>query len=420
MIKAVKGFKDILPDEIPYWQFLEEKAEKLLKAFGFREIRIPVLEKLELFDRGIGTTTDIVEKEMYTFKDKGGNLVAMRPEATASIARAYIENALHLKDPVGKYYFIGPMFRYERPQAGRLRQFNQINVEVFGSKSPSLDAEVIALLYNIAKEVEISDGTTLEINHIGCKECRPIYRKILINYLNQNKEDLCEDCRKRLERNPLRVLDCKRPNCKKIALAAPKLTDHFCNACRDYFTKVIEYLQVYQVPHIINPLIVRGLDYYTGVVFELTTSELGAQAAVAAGGRYDYLVEDLGGPSVPGIGFAIGEERAVAMIKNRKKIAPPAPFYFFAILGEAARKKCIPIVLELRKRGVYTEMEHENKSLKSQMRKANKLKAKYTVMVGEDELKKNCAVVRDMEKKEQFEIELDAQAFLKLVEEERK
>ncbi|NPA15233.1 MAG: histidine--tRNA ligase [Deferribacteres bacterium] len=418
MIKAVKGFKDILPDETPYWQFLEEKARKLLKSFGFREIRIPVLEKLELFDRGIGSTTDIVEKEMYTFKDKGGNLVAMRPEATASIARAYIENALHLKDPLGKYYFIGPMFRYERPQAGRLRQFNQINVEVFGTKSSSLDAEVMALLHNIADEVGISDGVTLEVNHIGCKKCRPIYRQILINYLNQNREALCEDCRKRLERNPLRALDCKRQNCRRVALSAPKLTDHLCDECRSYFEEVIEYLQIYQVPHVINPLIVRGLDYYTGVVFELTTTELGAQSAVAAGGRYDYLVEELGGPSVPGIGFAIGEERAVAMLKNRKKLTPPAPLFFFAVLGDAAKKKCIPIVLELRKRGVYTEMEHENRSLKSQMRKANRLKARYAVMVGEDELEKGRAVVRDMEKKEQFDIELSSEAFLKLAEEE--
>ncbi len=414
MIKAVRGFKDVLPEESIYWQFLEEKTKNLLKAFGFRELRIPVLEKLELFDRGIGSTTDIVEKEMYTFKDKGGELVAMRPEATASIARAYIEHALHLKDPLGKYFFIGPMFRYERPQAGRLRQFNQINIEVFGAKSPSLDAEIIALLHYISCDIGIEDGVTLEINHIGCKKCRPLYREILMNYLNLSKENLCDDCKRRLERNPLRILDCKKQNCKNISLNAPKIIDYLCEECKTYFDAVVDYLGVYKVPHIINPMIVRGLDYYTGIVFELITTELGAQGAVAAGGRYDHLVEELGGPRVAGIGFAIGEERAVEMIKKRKKLDLPSPFFFFALLGEEAKRRCIPIATDLRKSGIYTELEHEEKSLKSQMRKANKLKAKYAVIVGEDELRRGIAIVRDMKEKKQFEVSLKLESFLSL------
>ena len=416
MIKAIRGFKDVLPEEMPYWRLLEEEARKILEAYGYREIRIPVLEKLNLFERSIGTATDIVEKEMYAFEDKGGDWVAMRPEATACIARAYIEHALHLKDPLGKFFFIGPMFRHERPQAGRLRQFHQIDVEVFGVKSPSLDAEVIALLFKIADKMGITDGLTMEVNHIGCKKCRPVYRKLLIGYLEDKKEALCKDCKRRLERNPLRILDCKKSNCKEITQRAPRIIDCLCNSCKEYFEKTREYLDICGIPYIINPLIVRGLDYYTGVVFELTTTELGAQGAVAAGGRYDDLVEELGGPPTPGIGFAIGEERFIAMMKKRTIIPEKTPKAMFCLLGEEAKKACIPYVLELRDRGYWIEMEHEDKSLKAQMRKANKLGVKFTFIVGEDELKEKIAIVRDMVEKRQFSIKLCIEEIVKILE----
>ncbi len=417
MLKAVRGFKDVLPEDMPYWHLLGEEARSLFESYGYREIRIPVLEKLELFQRGIGSTTDIVEKEMYVFEDKGGELLALRPEATACIARAFIEHRLDLKHTTNKYYFFGPMFRHERPQAGRLRQFHQLNVEAFGVRSPSMDAEVMAMLYTLARKLHIEDAVSLEINHIGCAKCRPIYREILINYLAGQKDKLCKDCKRRLERNPLRILDCKNETCKEIALNAPRIMDHLCDECRRYFEETLDFLSVCDVPFVINPLIVRGLDYYTGTVFELTTTELGAQNAVAAGGRYDNLIEELGGPSVPGIGFAVGAERTVALMRKRMKLEEKKPTFFFAVLDAEAKRFIIPVVLSLREKKIRCEMEHEEKSLKSQMRKANKLGAKYTVMVGEDELKKGKVTVRNMKDKNQFEMEPSVENFLRLVEE---
>ncbi|WP_068550773.1 histidine--tRNA ligase [Thermosulfidibacter takaii] len=416
MIKAVRGFKDVLPDDMPYWRLLEEEARSLFESFGYREIRIPVLEKLELFQRGIGSTTDIVEKEMYVFEDRNGELLALRPEATAGIARAFIEHALHLKDHVHKYYFFGPMFRHERPQAGRLRQFHQLNVEAYMVKAPSMDAETIAMLYMLAKKVKIDDGVSLEINHIGCPKCRPIYRDILINFLGAQKEKLCKDCNKRLERNPLRVLDCKKESCRAVASSAPQIIDYLCDECKSYFESTLEYLSLSNVPFVINPMIVRGLDYYTGVVFELTTTELGAQNAVAAGGRYDNLVEELGGPSVPGIGFAVGVERTVALMKARYPLEWDPPVFFFAVLGEEAKRIALPVVLELRNSGIKVEMEHTSKSLKAQMRKANKLNCRFVVMIGEDEIKKKVFVVKDLVEKKQFEIEADISRLKELAE----
>ncbi|MGB9667844.1 MAG: histidine--tRNA ligase [Thermosulfidibacteraceae bacterium] len=408
MIKAVRGFKDILPEEIPYYRFIEEKIKGILENFGFREIRIPVLEHIEVFERSIGNTTDIVEKEMYTLKDKGGEILALRPEATAGIVRSLIENALHLKCPVLKFYFSGPMFRYERPQAGRLRQFHQFNVEVFGIKEASLDAEVVALLYIIFQELGIEKHINLEINHLGCKECRPIYKSLLINFLSSKKEKLCKDCKRRMERNPLRVLDCKNPECKEVTLQAPKICEHLCTECRRYFGETLDYLNILGIPYTINPMIVRGLDYYTGIVFEAISTEIGAQSAVAAGGRYDNLVEDMGGPPIPGIGFAIGEERAVMLLKKEKKVKEEDPRVFFAVLGEEAKRTMIPIVFKLRLKGIKCEMEHDcRKSLKSQMRKADKIKAKYAVITGEEEVKEGFTIVRNMESKEQFKVKIE-------------
>lgn len=408
MIKAVRGFKDILPEEIPYFRFLEERTKEILETFGYREIRIPVLEHIELFVRGIGSATDIVEKEMYTLEDKGGDTLALRPEATAGIARSFIENALHLKYPVTKFYFFGPMFRYERPQAGRLRQFHQLNVEAFGIKSPSIDAEIIYMLHLIMEKVGISKSINIEVNHLGCNECRPIYRKILIGYLESKKDKLCKDCKRRLEKNPLRILDCKNLDCKNISLKAPKAMDHLCNECKIHFERCLSYLDDLKVPYTINPLIVRGLDYYTGIVFEAITTELGAQNAVAAGGRYDNLIEELGGPKIPGIGFAIGEERAVSLIRKFVTLSEEPIHIFFAVLGERALKTMLPIVCKLRERGVKSEIEHEPmKSLKSQMRKADKLKANFVVIVGDDEIDKGKIILRNMKDGKQTELVFD-------------
>ncbi len=417
MIKAVRGFKDTLPEDMPYWRLLEEEARSLFETYNFKELRIPVLEKIEVFQRGIGTTTDIVEKEMYVFEDKGGEMLALRPEATAGMTRALIENALYLKDPVNKYYFFGPMFRHERPQAGRLRQFHQLNVEAYGVKSPSFDAEIIGMLFALFKRLKIDDGVSLEINHIGCPECRPIYRDILINFLNSQRDRLCRDCRRRLERNPLRVLDCKREECRDVASGAPLIVDYLCDECRSYFDETLEYLKIAEVPFVLNPMIVRGLDYYTGVVFELTTTELGAQNAVAAGGRYDNLVRELGGPDIPGIGFAVGVERTVALMKKRYTLKNEPPVFFFAPLDEESKRFVIPIVSELRMDGIKCEMEHTGRSLKSQMRKANKLGVRFVVLVGEDERNKGVLTVRDMEQKRQFEVEAKALRLKQLLEE---
>jgi histidyl-tRNA synthetase len=403
-IKAIRGFNDILPDEIGKWQFVEKTAREVFEGFGFSEIRIPILERTELFSRGIGEATDIVEKEMYTFADRSGNSLTLRPEATASMARAYLEHQVYTFDPVAKLYCIGPMFRYERPQKGRYRQFYQIDAEVFGVENPVVDAEVIAMLIHFLKRVGL-EKLELQINTLGDRACRPRYREELKKFLAKKAFQLCEDCQRRLQTNPLRIFDCKVETCQEAIVNAPKVSDFICSECQKHFDKVKEYLEMAGLPYILNPRMVRGLDYYTRTAFEVVSYQLGSQNAVTGGGRYDNLFQEIGGLDIPGIGFAIGMERLVSLLpKDREFIQ--FPHLFIASLGEGTIKEAYQIINQLHLQGIRAELDYEGKSLKSQMRRADKLKAQYVLILGEDELKKGRAVLRNMENKSQEEIAL--------------
>lgn len=392
-IKALRGFVDVLPQATCRWRVLESSAHQILNTFGFSEIRLPLLERAELFARSIGEETDIVEKEMYTFADRSGDLVTLRPEATASIARAYIEHKLYASDPIAKLYTIGPMFRHERPQKGRLRQFHQINAEVFGISHPSIDAELMAIVIYYLDRVGAVDYR-LEVNSLGCPDCRPPYRERLLNYLKRHISSLCPDCRRRLEKNPLRAFDCKISTCQEVMASAPLVSDSLCPACTEHFSAVRGYLEILGVPYEVNKRMVRGLDYYTKTAFEVVAVGLGAQNAVAAGGRYDQLVAELGGPDVPGIGFAIGVERLLLI--TPETAAPSGVQIFIAPLGEEARREAIRISHQLNREGVKTMIDYEGRSLKAQLRRANKYGARYVLIIGEDELKQGTVTWRDM------------------------
>jgi histidyl-tRNA synthetase len=401
-IKAIRGFNDILPDEIGKWQFVEKAAREVFEGFGFSEIRIPILEKTELFSRGIGEATDIVEKEMYTFTDRGGSSLTLRPEATASMARAYLEHQFYNFDPVAKLYCIGPMFRYERPQKGRYRQFYQIDAEVFGVGNPMVDAEVIVMLIHFLKRVGL-EKLELQINSLGCRACRPRYREALKEFLTKKSFQLCEDCQRRLQTNPLRIFDCKVETCQEAIANAPQVTDFICPECQKHFDQVKIYLEMSELTYILNPRMVRGLDYYTRTAFEVVSYQLGSQNAVTGGGRYDNLFQEIGGLEIPGIGFAIGMERLVSLLPKDKEFIQ-TPHLFIAALGEEPLKEAYRLVNQLHLKGIRAELDYEGKSLKSQMRRADKLKARYVLILGEDELKRGKAALRNMESKSQEEI----------------
>jgi len=403
-IKAIRGFNDILPDEIGKWQFVEKTAREVFEGFGFSEIRIPIIERTELFSRGIGEATDIVEKEMYTFTDKSGNSLTLRPEATASMARAYLEHQLYSFDPVAKLYCIGPMFRYERPQKGRYRQFYQIDAEVFGVDNPMVDAEVILMLIHFLKRVGL-EKLELQINSLGCCECRPRYREELKKILMSKSFQLCEDCQRRLHTNPLRIFDCKVETCHEAIADAPQMMDFICNECQGHFGQVKEYLGMAGLDFILNPRMVRGLDYYTRTAFEVVSYQLGSQNAVTGGGRYDNLFQEIGGLDVPGIGFAIGMERLISLLSVGKEFIQ-YPHLFIAALGEGSSKEAYRLAHRLHLQGIRAELDYEGKSLKSQMRRADKLKACYVLILGEEELKRGTVVLRNMETKSQEEISL--------------
>jgi histidyl-tRNA synthetase len=401
-IKAIRGFNDILPGETGKWQFVERTAREVFEGFGFSEIRIPVLEQTRLFARGIGEATDIVEKEMYTFSDRGGTSLTLRPEATASMARAYLEHQMHAFDPVAKLYFMGPMFRYERPQKGRYRQFHQIDTEVFGVDSPAVDAEVIAMLMHFLGRVGLGQ-LELQINSLGCRECRPRYREALKAFFAGRSIGLCEDCLRRIETNPLRVFDCKVAGCKEAIASAPEVTGSICDACRDHFDRVKENLGLMGFSYVLNPRMVRGLDYYTRTAFEVVSTNLGAQNAVSGGGRYDNLFQELGGLAIPGIGFAIGVERLISLIElDRDWTARPD--LFIAALGETAGRKAFRLAHSLHLQGIRAEYDYEGRSLKSQMRRADKLRARFALILGEDELRRGTAALRNMGDKTQEDV----------------
>lgn len=403
-IKAVKGFKDILPEESGKWRYIEDKAREIFAGFGVREIRTPLLEKTELFQRGIGSTTDIVEKEMYTFLDRGDDYLTLRPEATASVIRSYVEHSLFAADPVAKLFTIGPMFRRERPQKGRFRQFHQINVEYLGLDDPRADGEIILLLTYLLKSVGLTK-LGLELNSLGCPACRPAFREAILNFLASENKGLCEDCRRRYHTNPLRVLDCKVEGCREIMAGAPRLGDFLCPPCEAHQATVRKILEDFGIDYKINPQMVRGLDYYTRTAFEVTTEFLGAQNAIAGGGRYDSLVAELGGPNISGIGFAIGMERLIALLPQNKDDFTARPDLFLAALGEEAQAAAFALGNRLRLRGLWVEMDYAGKSLKSQMKRADKFGSRYALILGEKEMAEKKAFLRNMSESTQETID---------------
>ena len=413
-ITSIKGFADILPGEVETWQCVEAQARQVFSAYNFSEIRIPMVEKTELFSRSIGETTDIVEKEMYTFEDRdtraGQNVdgikLTLRPEGTAGVVRAYVEAEMYKIEPVRKLYYLGPMFRRERPQKGRMRQFHQIGAEALGRGDPYIDAEILLLLHDFFEALALTEPS-LQINSLGCADCRPQYRARLLAFLKERESALCGNCQRRIDRNPLRALDCKEAGCIEATRDAPSILDSLCAACREHFETVQRLLLETQVDFTLNPRMVRGLDYYCRTTFEWTTKLLGAQSAVAAGGRYDGLVQQLGGPPVPGVGFAMGVERLTMLLRLQERSDAGALVVYFAWIGAKAHDWAFPFAHRLRRQGVGVEIEAESRSLKSQMRRADKLKARSVVILGDDELAKGQAVLRDMSTKEQQEIPLD-------------
>lgn len=402
-IATIKGFKDILPEETPIWQWIEKNARDIFRVFGFKEIRTPLLEWTELFTRGIGQETDIVSKEMYTLADSRGRNQTLRPEATASVVRAYIEHRLYLLNPVQKLFSIGPMFRHERPQKGRFRQFHQINAELFGDPGPRSDAELINMAMHIFYRVGLTD-VTLNINSLGCASCRGAFKEMLRGFLSDRRDVLCGECQRRAELNPLRVFDCKIESCRQAMTGAPVMLDHICDDCKKHFEAVKRHLDDLGIKYVVNQLLVRGLDYYSRTTFEIQTDRLGAQSAVAGGGRYDGLISELDGPPHSGMGFAIGFERLVALLEEEARPIIDNLDLFIISLGDEAYRKGFIWADLLRKEGISVEMEYEAKGLKAQMKRADKLNAKRVLIAGEDELAKGRVVLRNMETKEQEEI----------------
>jgi histidyl-tRNA synthetase len=408
-IQAIRGMNDLLPDQIGWWHRVEQTAREILGNFGYREIRTPVVEKLDLFARSIGESTDIVEKEMYAFPDRKGEMLALRPEATASIVRAFIQHNLQADPLSRKLYSIGPMFRHERPQKGRYRQFYQIDAEAFGADDPMLDAEVMYMLRLFLENLGLT-GVVLHINSLGCRECRKGYREALHEFLGKHAAELCPDCQRRRDTNPLRTFDCKVERCQAVLADAPVLLHAICGACNDHFERVKSYLEQLKTAFLVNPQMVRGLDYYMRTTFEVITDRLGAQNAVGGGGRYNGLVRDLGGPDLPGIGFAIGIERLILLLQQEQIETPRRPKIFVASLGPAARKACFPLVQQLRSIGLETESDYEAASLKSQMRRADKLGAQHVLIMGDEEMSRGEVQVRDMTTKTQTVLPLEVVA----------
>lgn len=394
-ITAIKGFRDILPGQTGKWQHVEAVAREIFGSFGFKEIRIPLLEKTALFKRSIGETTDIVEKEMYTFQDRDNDYLTLRPEATVSVLRAGIEHNLFSPGQATRLYTIGPMFRRERPQKGRYRQFHQIDVELLGLDHPITDAEVILMLIHFLKTLSLS-GLRLEINSLGCPTCRPGFREAITKYLMGREESLCGDCRRRLSANPLRIFDCKVEPCAEAIKEAPLLMGHLCEDCSTHFDHVKKYLDDFQLDYRQNPQMVRGLDYYTKTAFEVISDHAGAQNAVVGGGRYDGLIKELGGADIPGIGFAIGFDRLVSQLPEGDEEFEITPVLYIAAQGEEAMKRAFSLGNRLRLKGIQVEMSYVARSLKAQMKQADKLRCRYTLLLGDRELSAGAAELRNM------------------------
>ena len=408
MINIPKGTKDILPSESYKWQYVENTAREVARVFGASEIRTPTFEHTEVFLRGVGETTDIVNKEMYTFLDKGGRSITLKPEGTAGVARSFVENGMASMALPQKLYYITQCFRYERPQAGRLREFHQFGVEFLGASDANIDAEVILLAKSFLDKVGIKN-ITLYLNSIGCKECRKKYEQALTEYLNKNIDGMCELCKDRLKKNPLRILDCKNDDCKKITANAPKILDYICEDCTNHFNKVQNLLKIAGVEFKVNANIVRGLDYYTRTVFEFVSDNIGAQGTVCGGGRYDGLISQLGGNDVPGIGFAVGIERILMLLENTGvQIANPNKVeYYVAPMGEKEAEKAFEIVSKLRSRGISADFDHMGRGIKAQFKYADKIGAEKVIVIGSNELAQGKAKVKCMADGSESEVEFD-------------
>lgn len=404
-LQALRGTQDILPNDIYKWSYMENIIRDLCALYGYGEIRTPIFEETKLFLRGIGDTTDVVTKEMYTFEDRGGRSITLRPENTASAVRAFLEHKLYGDQGVHKLFYIGAMFRYDRPQAGRYREFHQFGVEILGASSPLADVEVIVLAYRLFQKLGLQN-LELRINSIGDKNCRNAYKKELISYYESQKDMLCEDCKQRLYKNPLRLLDCKEDNCKILAKNAPVITNYLCEECHNKFEKVKSGLTALHISYVVDHGLVRGLDYYTNTAFEIQYPPLGAQSAICGGGRYDKLVEEMGGPDVPGIGFAVGLERLLLALEGQNLIpnCPQKSSVYIVALGEKAEIEGLKIQGELREKGVMTYMDLQEKSLKGQMKQAGKVQSIYAVIIGENEIEQGKATVKHMQTGEQSEI----------------
>ncbi|MFZ5390839.1 MAG: histidine--tRNA ligase [Patescibacteria group bacterium] len=395
--QLVRGMHDVLPADWLYWNYIIEQINAQALSYGYNRLETPVLEKTSLFTRAIGTTTDIVEKEMYSFTDQSTDHLTLRPEYTAGLARAYIEHGLlNWPQPV-KLYALGPIFRHERPQAGRYRSFWQIDYEILGDPSAMADSQIILTAWSLCQSLKLP--VTVQINSVGCPECRVDYRQALLDYYKTKKSDLCEDCKKRLQRNPLRLLDCKEPACKELAKNAPQLVDSLCQGCRQHFVTVLEYLDGVELTYQLNPYLVRGLDYYTRTVFEIWSQDDDGQTALAAGGRYDNLIADLGGQPTPAVGFAAGVERLVNEMKKRQVplLPAPTPDVFLACLGGEAKKMALKLFEDLKNQGVRVGENFAKDGLKSQLESANRLGVKYTLVLGQKEMMDGTVIVRDME-----------------------
>ena len=407
LINGPRGTKDILPDTVAQWTHVEKVIRELCARYGYHEIRTPIFEHTELFLRGIGETTDVVEKEMYTFTDRGERSLTLRPENTASVVRSYLQNKLYAADALVKLFYIGSMFRYDRPQAGRYREFHQFGVEALGEENPAVDAEIIVLAVEFLRALGLQE-LKLHLNSVGCPKCRPVYRERLQEFFRPHLEELCTDCRSRFERNPLRLLDCKNEHCHALAEGAPRITDCLCDECRVHFTEVQSYLTAAGIPFELDANLVRGLDYYTKTAFEVKYTPLGAQSAVAGGGRYDGLVEEVGGPPTPGIGFAVGLERVLLALEKQELLPeePEAVDVFVVALGEAAQIPAFKLLYELRAAKLSAAMDFAGRSMKAQMKQANKKNARFVAILGEDEVKEASAILKDMKTSEQKKLAL--------------
>jgi len=403
-----KGTKDIFGKEILLWQHVEGVMRDVCSTFGYGEVRTPVFEHTELFLRGIGDTTDVVQKEMYTFLDKGNRSITLKPEGTAGTVRAYMNSGLMAEAQPIKLYYITPAFRYEKPQAGRFREFHQFGIEAFGSKSAEIDAEVISLAYTLLSKLGI-DNVELKINSVGCPECRADYNEKLKEYFEARKDKLCKTCLERLDKNPMRIIDCKVESCKEITKDAPRILDHLDEECSTHFEKLKSVLDIMGIDYSIDKDIVRGLDYYTKTVFEFISNDIGAQATVCGGGRYDNLIENIDGPATPGVGFGLGIERLLMTLEGNGIEIPMPETYdvFFVALGDDARVKAVELLQKMRKAGLKGDLDHLGRSMKAQFKYSDKMNAKYNIIIGEQELEKGIAMLRDMASGEQIEVQLD-------------